>query len=149
MLAPRMALGINHGGARPGAGRPKGSKNEPQVELPADWDPFSTEPVPDSPKVSYNTARAEVERIKALNAELHFRIKLGQYVEREKVRQASATAVASFTQAMRSMQDDLERKLDLAPEVVEKIGEYVDHHLEQLANWLEVLGGTKDDLPQG
>lgn len=130
------------GGARPGAGRPKGSKNKPKDVLPPDFDPFADSI---APRTDYNTARASTEKVKALTGELNYRIKLGQYVERDKVRAASATAMSAFAQAMRSMPDDLERKLDLAPEVIEKISEYIDTRLDQLADLLEMFGGTKDD----
>lgn len=142
-------LGINHGGKRPGAGRPKGSKSAPQAALPPDFDPFSMDPVvpvdSTQPRTDYNTARARVESFKAKNYELEYLRNLGAVVSRSSVQSASATVMASFAQTMRSMQDDLERKLNLDPEVVEAIGNYVDDALGQLAQGFELFRGAVDD----
>lgn len=145
-----MALGINHGGARPNSGPKKGSKAAISPNLPAEFDPFSMEPLapPESsqPKTDYNSARARVEQFKAKNYELEYLKNLGALVSRAAVQSASATAMASFAQSMRSMQDDMERKLNLAPEVVEAIGNYVDDALAQLAQGFELFRGGTDEM---
>ena len=65
--------------------------------------------------------------------ELEFKIKSGEYVEREAVKQASATALAAVAQSLRSLPDTLERKLNITPEVAELIGAEIDATLDSLA----------------
>jgi len=150
----------SRGGARLGAGRPRNGSPE-QVEIAAKrareaaaeaglegHDPFG-DIAPDVLKnnqvrANYNESKAASEAIKAKHAELQYRIKLGEYVERGSVRNACAMAMSSFAQAMRSMQDDMERKLALDPTTVEAIGEYVDRTLDQLASEFTLLTGAEE-----
>jgi len=148
------------GGVRIGAGRPKNGSpeqmqkaNERAKEAAAKagldgHDPFG-DIAPDVLKnnqvrANYNESKAASEAIKAKHAELIYRVKLGEYVERGSVRNACSMAMSSFAQAMRSMQDDMERKLSLDPVVVEAIGEYVDRTLDQLASEFMLLTGAEE-----
>ena len=104
-----------HGGARKGAGRkPAGYVRPQEVQ-------------------DFESARARNEAAKADLNELEFKIKSGEYVEREAVKQASATALAAVAQSLRSLPDTLERKLNIAPEVAELIGVEIDATLDSLA----------------
>lgn len=116
-----------HGGARKGAGRKK-----------ADY-------VPPPEKVEFDEWRARNERAKALAGELELKIKAGEYVERASVIQACATAYASVAQTIRSIPDQLERKLGIAPELAEEIGRQLDEALGTLATEFEMMGGGSID----
>jgi phage terminase Nu1 subunit (DNA packaging protein) len=56
------------------------------------------------------------------------------------VGQVVATAFAAVAQSIRSLPDNLERRLSLAPEVVDEIGRAMDEHLDDLAARLQILG---------
>lgn len=107
------------GGARPGAGR-----------KPAGW-------VPPPMKMSYDEAKARNETAKAVLAELEVRIKTGQYVSREAVRDVVATALSAISQRLRSLPDLLERRAALNTEQVEIAANEVDDALDALADQLE------------
>ena len=111
------------GGYRPNSGRKK-----KEVEEEADY-------------VSFTKAKARNESAKADLAELEYKIKTGQYVSRIAVQQASATAFATIAQSLRSIPDNLERKLGLAPEVAAEVGVLIDAALDDLSNELEVMAG--------
>ena len=98
-----------------------------------------------STAIDFNKSRAAVEAVKAKQAELLYRVTLGKYVDREAIQRASALVMAQFAQGMRSMQDDMERKLALTPELAEAIGKYVDDQLDQLASEFELMLGAKDE----
>jgi len=110
-----MALG--HGGAREGAGRPSG---------PADPDRAQA-------KVDYEVEKARHEKIKADEREFEFGIKQGEYLPRVAQQTAAATALAILTQSLRSLPDNLERRLDLGPETVEQIAVEIDNALAEVA----------------
>jgi phage terminase Nu1 subunit (DNA packaging protein) len=105
----------SHGGARAGAGR-----------KPADY--VKPQEIQD-----FESARARNEAAKADLNELEYKIKSGEYVEREAVKQASATALATLAQALRSLPDTLERRLNVSPEITELIGAEIDACLESLS----------------
>jgi hypothetical protein len=66
-------------------------------------------------------------------------VKSGQYVAREAVRQASATALASLSQSLRSLPDSLERRMALAPDVIQAISDAIDGCLNDLADEFELM----------
>lgn len=111
------------GGARPGAGRKPAGYEPPQE------------------KVDFDREKARHEKSKADMAELDFKIKSGQYVEREAVKQAAATMLANIAQTLRSIPDTLERRVNLPPEAAEKVGEAIDDVLDTLAEDLRMIGG--------
>lgn len=115
-----------HGGARPGAGRKReGYKPPPE-------------------KVDFDKAKARHEYAKAALAELELRRRMGDVVSRAAVRDASAHALASVAQSLRSVPDDLERKFGLTPEQAEAIGKRIDEVLNDLADEFEMLVVQED-----
>lgn len=76
--------------------------------------------------IDLDKARARNEQAKAELNELKLKVETGQYVERDAVRQASATMLATLSQALRSLPDNLERKFNLSPEVLTFIGREID-----------------------
>ena len=109
------------GGAREGAGR----KNA------------AVEQATQSAHILLAQARAKKEAHLAMMAELEFNIKSRKFIDRDHVRQAQTTAYASCAQAMRSIQDNLERKHGVAPEVAEVVGGFIDEILSSLADDME------------
>lgn len=60
------------------------------------------------------------------------------------VGQVIATAFAAVAQSVRSLPDNLERRLSLSPEVVDQIGRAMDEHLDDLAERLQKLGPVEE-----
>lgn len=120
---PRIPDGKN-GGARPGAGRKKGTKITEAAKT--DYE-------------KYNAAKAEKEIWLAQKAEHDFKVMSGEYVPREDVRRASATAFAAISQTLRAIPDNLERRLGLAPEVAEEVSRLIDDAMGALAADLEAM----------
>lgn len=87
--------------------------------------------------VLYSKARANKEAFQAKLAELEYNVKSGQYVAREEMREANATAFATIAQALRSIPDNLERKHGVTPEIAEAIGQMIDIAMEDLADELK------------
>lgn len=115
----------SHGGARPGAGRKPAGYVKPQEV------------------VDFETARARNEAAKADLNELEFKIKSGEYVARDAVRQAAATMLATIAQALRSLPDTLERKCNMQPSEAELVERAIDTVLEGLSEDLRML--TEED----
>lgn len=122
---PPKPKGIGHGGVRPNSGR-KTADYERPVE-----------------RVDYEAARARHEAAKADNAELEFKIKSGQWVERAVVRQVQATAYATISQTLRSVPDNLERR-GVPVDICERVGLYLDDALNDLADAFEMLAGEEE-----
>lgn len=113
-----------HGGKRPGTGPKKeGYKKPPEA-------------------VDFDRAKARNETSKADLNELEYKIKSGQYVSRAAVQQASATAVATLAQTMRSIPDNLERKgIPLATcRLIETI---LDESMVSMSLDLEMMAGSE------
>lgn len=111
------------GGARANAGR-----------KPADH-------VPSENQAVYEHERAEHERVKREQREFKLAIERGEYVRRDAVAQASATALAVLTQSLRSIPDNLERTLGLDPRAVEAAAVQIDTALAEVAAAFRVMGG--------
>lgn len=124
---PSKRRGNGHGGRREGAGR-----------KPADY-------VPSQDKQDFDSARARHEAAKADLAEIEVKIKSGEWVDRAAVRQACATAFASIAQGLRSIPDNLERKLGLSGEVTEQVGAVIDEALNDLADEFSLMTGGDSD----
>lgn len=90
----------------------------------------------------YDRERARHEKIKADERELKLSILAGNHLPRDVQRQAAATMLALFAQSARSIPDNLERSLGLAPEVVEAIAAQIDAALAELAGGLKAM--TRD-----
>lgn len=110
----------NHGGVRPNAGRIAGYVKPDEVK-------------------DYDKARARNESAKAELNELEVKVKSGEYGSRASYRQASATALSSLAQTLRSLPDNLERKLGIAPEVAAEVGYMIDNALSDLAVEFEMM----------
>lgn len=134
-----------HGGARPGAGRKPSIAHGGSREGAGRKGPGYTPP---PEKVDYDKAKARSEAAKADLAELEYKIKSGQYVDRAQVVQVTTTAYASVAQGLRSVPDNLERG-GVAPEVCEKIGVYIDEVLNDLAEQFEKLSQTEEPEEDG
>lgn len=116
------------GGARKGAGR-----------KPADY-------VPSADRQDFDAARARNESAKADLNELELAIKRGEYVLRSAVQEATATALSALSQTLRSVPDNIERKLGVAPEVAQEVGYLIDAALNDVAGKFEELGqGIPED----
>lgn len=74
--------------------------------------------------------------------QLEFDRRRGSLVERAEVRQASSTAFAAIAQTLRSIPDNLERRLGIAPEVAEEVGLLIDEALGALADELQAMHET-------
>ena len=118
------------GGRREGAGR-KGKAFEDKVR----------EELEAGGEVEYSVSRARKEAWTAKTVELDYRIKEGEYVKREAVREACATAFASIAQTLRSIPDLLERREGVAPETCETVSKTIDDALNNLAEEFELFGG--------
>lgn len=118
------------GGKRENAGRkPKAFEDQVRKELE------------DAGEVEYTVSRARKEAWTAKTVELDYRIKEGEYVKREAVREACATAFASIAQTLRSIPDLLERREGVAPETCETVSKTIDDALNTLAEEFELFGG--------
>ena len=111
------------GGARPNSG-PK----------PPGWEPPAG-------RAEYEIERAEHERVKREQREFALARERGEYLPREIQRQAAATALAVLTQSMRSIPDNLERTLALAPEIVEAVSIQIDAALSEVAAAFRAMAG--------
>ncbi len=117
------------GGARAGAGRKPNNYVKPTTT------------------VDYETARARKEAALADLNELDYKIKSGQYVSRQAVRQASATVLAHLAQTIRSLPDNLERR-GVAPSVCATIDAAITEVLSDVQTDLARLyESAEDDLP--
>lgn len=115
-----------HGGSREGAGR-----------KPADYKPPPA-------KADLDTAKARNESAKADLAELELRIKSGEYVARSEVREVAATALAVLSQSLRSVPDNLERRLGTNPELAAEVGSLIDSALDEVADAFEQMSDVPD-----
>ena len=88
--------------------------------------------------VDYEKAKARNEEAKAGLNELELKIKSGEYVARAQVRQASATMLATISQTLRSISDNLERR-GVQPEVCVQVEAAVNETLADAARDLAML----------
>jgi beta-glucosidase-like glycosyl hydrolase len=90
-------------------------------------------------RADYELERALHEKSKRERSELSYKIESGQVVSRQAVQQASATALAVAAQSLRSLPDNLERKLGLSPQVAEQIELTIDAILTDLSLALQAM----------
>lgn len=156
------------GGSRPGAGRKRGSTAKqlkekaaaaamgapdvevrsveqvldeglpPPMDLSADAGALAFK-ILDNPSAYYSTAKARKEVAQASKAELEFRVMDGQYLPREAIRSALAEAYQAVAQSLRSIPDNLERKLGITPEVAEVVSTAIDEAMGELAYAMEQM----------
>ena len=115
-----------HGGARPNSGR-RGKE-------------YESSPV----ALDFDEARARNETAKAGLNEIELKIKAGEYIARAAVQSASATALATMAQTMRSIPDNMERK-GIAPEICAMVERVIDDVMAGLSQELSVLSEGVDD----
>lgn len=166
--------GDGRGGKRPGAGRPRkdgtaSSKTPPvkssvEVRTPdqlledgppndvlvpdgqdADMGALSFV-VPHNPGSLYAGAKARKEAAHAAKAELEFRVKAGLYLPREAIKSALAEAYQTVAQALRSIPDNLERKLGVSPDVAEAVSSAIDEAMGELAYAMEQMHSSNVDI---
>jgi hypothetical protein len=173
-LANRAASGDGRGGKRPGSGRkPKVAKAIPEADKPPfevrTEDQLLTDGPPpplDSDKLFgkgdddhgaidfaipvnaaaiYGGAKAREKVAQAAKAELEYRIKIGQYLPRDAVKSALAEAYQAIAQSLRSIPDNLERKLGIPPEVAEVVSNGIDEAMGELAYAMEQIHNKNND----
>lgn len=157
------------GGKRPGAGRPKadGTRSSKTKAPKADFEirdadelllngppaaldipappEMSTDSgaidfiLPQNPTALFAGAKARKEAAHAAKAELEFKVRAGQYLPREAVRSALAEAYQAVAQSLRSIPDNLERKLGVTPEVAESVSASIDETMGELAYAMEQI----------
>jgi len=98
------------GGARPGAGRKK------KTDLNAPGDPY----------MMLAKAKAKHEIFKANIAELEFKQRGGQLLEKAHVEMAASRLHSFLAQSLRNLPDDLERRCGLDVSQVQFVQDYVD-----------------------
>jgi phage terminase Nu1 subunit (DNA packaging protein) len=122
---PQKPHSPNHGGYRPGAGRKK-------------KDPDSTTDV-------YSIlarAKAKHEMHRAQLAELDYRKRSGELLEKHDVEVAATRMHSAVAQFLRSLPDDLERKCALPPAAVEALEMAIDAATVELSERIaDVLKG--------
>lgn len=89
--------------------------------------------------LGFDEARTRNETAKAGLNEIELKIKSGEYIARAAVQTASATALATMAQTMRSIPDNMERK-GVAPEVCVLVERVIDEVMAGLSQELEMLG---------
>lgn len=121
-----------HGGARAGAGRPRkyGGSGELRVK---------DEPDEGSVSGRYDRAKADEMEAKAGLKIIELEVSRGNLVERGAIQAAAATAIQMFTQAVRSIPDELERREGVAADTCEKISVALDQAMAILASELEAM----------
>jgi phage terminase Nu1 subunit (DNA packaging protein) len=87
----------------------------------------------------YARAKARKESALADKAELEAAKMVGALVERAAVRDAAAKALATISQAIRAIPDTLERRMGIAPDVVQAVEQQIDESMDELAADLERL----------
>lgn len=102
--------------------------------------------IPINPNELFAGAKARKEVAHAAKAELDFRIKSGAYLPRDAVRAAIAKAFQSVAQSLRSIPDNLERKLGLDPVVAEAVGASIDETMGDLSHALEQIFVKSNEL---
>lgn len=135
LLIPR-----GRGGYRAGAGRPRDADRAPAR-------PGETE----TPHQRYERARADKEEALARKAQVQADLDENLVVSRAAVQAGAAKAFALCSQSLDAIADNLERQLGVAPEVAEKVGQFINEAKSQLAEDLRRLGAidgeeTNDDL---
>ena len=128
------------GGRREGAGRPKGIGNEQMQALADsedDLDPESSDRLTIAVRKAKAVALKE-ESIAGLKA-LELQVETKKYLPRDAYREATATVLATLSQALRSIPDTLERKHGLTPAVLQYIEVTIDEQLSSAAATLSLF----------
>lgn len=116
------------GGARAGAGRKPPGYQKPKETM------------------DFDKARARKESALADLNELDYKVKSGQYVSREAVKQACTTIMATLAQTSRSVSDNLERR-GVDPKVCVQVDLAISEALAETGKSLQTLW-QKDDVEE-
>lgn len=122
---------------------------EPEVPKPVAKRPALPEDLPPLTEdfgeslFDINEGKARKEHWLGMMAELEYKRKSGELVPRDAVRQATATAFSACAQSMRSIQDTLERKHGVSPEIAERVGTAIDDCLAILSEELQTMCDAK------
>lgn len=119
MSIPSPKQSVGRGGYRPNAGRKPPGYVKPQE------------------KIDLEREKARNEKAKADLNELELAVRRGEYVERAKVQQAAATALAVLAQTLRAVPDNLERRLGVHADIALEVGMLIDNALDEVANQFE------------
>jgi hypothetical protein len=92
--------------------------------------------------IEYTASRAKKESFAAKMLEHNFNVESGKFVPRSEVQRAAAVAFATVTQTLRSIPDNLERRLGISPEIAEQIAFQIDEIMGDLADDLEKMHST-------
>lgn len=136
-----------HGGRRAGAGGIKGLSREQmqaKVDAAADNDEELDPTSPDRLTIAVRKAMAvalKEESIAGLKA-LELQVETKKYLPRDAYREATATLLATLSQALRSIPDTLERKHSLPPAALQYIEATIDEQLSSAAATLSLFAGT-------
>lgn len=125
-IEPLKPYNSGHGGARQNSGR-RGKEYE-SSDVALDFD----------------EARARNETAKAGLNEIELKIKAGEYIARADVQSASATALATMAQTMRSIPDNMERK-GIAQEICATVERIIDDVMAGLSQELQKLSEGGED----
>lgn len=117
-----------HGGKRPGAGRPSGSKSGSMT-----------------PYEALARARAKREIYKAHMAEIEYNVASKKLYPKNEILRTIATTVAVFAEQIRSLPDKLEREAGLTPDQAEIAEREVDAQLEEIRDKLMKWSRGHDD----
>jgi hypothetical protein len=136
----------HHGGKRPGSGRPKGYSPRVQKAMESNDTGIASEDVPEATSIAFRKARAIADKEEALanQAWLKYQQDSKEYLPRAAFREASATLVAELSQGLRSLTDELERKVTLPPEALMLIEQTIDDRLNAVAAGLEMFTGVDE-----
>ena len=104
----------------------------------------TNEPIDPLKVPDYEAARARNETAKAGINEIELKVKAGEYIARAAVQSASATALATMAQTMRSIPDNMERK-GISVEVCTMVEAIIDDVMAGLAQELEAMSGVCSD----
>jgi hypothetical protein len=135
----------HHGGKRPGSGRPKGYSAKARKELEAQETGAATVITPENAheatSIAFRKARAIADKEEALanQAWLKYQQDSKEYLPRVAFREAAATLLAELAQGLRSLSDELERKVTLPPEALMLIEQTVDDRLNAVAAGLAMF----------
>lgn len=134
------------GGKREGAGRKPGysPKKREQIES-GEVDPESSD-IPEATRIAFRKAKAVADKEEALanQAWLKFQIDSKEYLPRTAFREAAATLLAELAQGLRSLPDELERKISLPPDALMLIETTIDDRLSAVAQGLEMFTGVEE-----
>ena len=134
------------GGRREGAGRKPGYSPKKQAQMESgDIDP-DDESIPEATRVAFRKAKAIADKEEALaaNAWLKYQIDSKEYLPRTAFREAAATLLAELAQGLRSLPDELERKVSLPPEALILVERTIDERLNTVASGLEMFTGVEE-----